>query len=56
MSEVVSYKLKDRIGVISVNNPPVNALAQSVRSGILNAVQLAQSDDSKAIVLQCEGR
>ena len=56
MSEVVSYKLKDNIGVISVNNPPVNALAHSVRSGILNAVQLAQSDDSKAIVLQCEGR
>ena len=56
MSEVVSYELKDNIGVISVNNPPVNALAHSVRSGILNAVQLAQSDDSKAIVLQCEGR
>ena len=33
MSEVVSYELKDNIGVISVNNPPVNALAQAVREG-----------------------
>ena len=56
MSEVVSYELKDNIGVISVNNPPVNALAWSVRSGILQAVQTAQNDDSKAIILRCEGR
>ena len=56
MSEVVSYELKDNIGVISVNNPPVNALARSVRSAILQAVQTAQNDDSKAIILRCEGR
>jgi len=56
MSEVVSYELKDNIGVISVNNPPVNALAQSVRSGILQAVQTAQNDESRAIILRCEGR
>ena len=56
MSEVVSYELKDNIGVISVNNPPVNALAQTVRSGILQAVLTAQNEDSKAIILRCEGR
>lgn len=56
MSEVVSYEIKDNIGVISVNNPPVNALAQVVREGILNAVTAAQADASKAIVLRCEGR
>ena len=56
MSEVVSYELKGNIGVISVNNPPVNALAQVVREGILNSVQAAQEDGSKAIVLRCEGR
>ncbi|MDA1371364.1 MAG: 3-hydroxyacyl-CoA dehydrogenase NAD-binding domain-containing protein [Proteobacteria bacterium] len=56
MSEVVSYENKGNIGVISVNNPPVNALAQVVREGILNAVTAAQADASKAIVLRCEGR
>ncbi|NKB34029.1 MAG: 3-hydroxyacyl-CoA dehydrogenase [Pseudomonadales bacterium] len=56
MSEVVSYELRENIGVISVNNPPVNALAQVVREGILNAVNTAQDDASEAIVLACEGR
>ena len=56
MSEVVSYALKDNVGVISVNNPPVNALAQTVRSGILKAVQAAQDDASKAVILKCDGR
>ncbi len=56
MSEVVSYEVKDSIGVISVNNPPVNALAQVVREGILKAVQTAQQDESQAVVLRCEGR
>ncbi len=56
MSQVVSYELHGNIGVISVNNPPVNALAQVVREGILNAVKQAQGDASEAIVLRCEGR
>jgi 3-hydroxyacyl-CoA dehydrogenase len=56
MSDVVSYELVDNIGVVSVNNPPVNALAQAVREGINNAIQAAQQDDSQAIVLRCEGR
>ena len=56
MSDVVSYELVDNIAVISVNNPPVNALSQAVREGILNAVTTAQGDASEAIVLHCEGR
>lgn len=56
MSDVVHYEVQDNIGVISVNNPPVNALAQVVREGILNAVTGAQQDASEAIVLRCEGR
>jgi 3-hydroxyacyl-CoA dehydrogenase len=56
MPDLVSYELIDNIGVISVRNPPVNALAQGVREGILNAVTAAQGDASEAIVLRCEGR
>lgn len=56
MSNVVSYALHENIGVITVNNPPVNALAQVVREGILKAVTAAQQDDSEAIVIACDGR
>ncbi|PCJ27110.1 MAG: 3-hydroxyacyl-CoA dehydrogenase [SAR86 cluster bacterium] len=56
MSNVVSYELIENIGVISINSPPVNALSQAVREGILKAVVAAQDDDSQAIVLCCEGR
>jgi 3-hydroxyacyl-CoA dehydrogenase len=56
MSEAVSYKIIDNIGVISVNNPPVNALAQVVRAGLLEHVTAAQADDTEALILACEGR
>ena len=56
MSNVVSYELVGNIGVISVNSPPVNALSQAVREGILNAVNAAAEDASEAVVLRCEGR
>ncbi|MDX1490166.1 MAG: 3-hydroxyacyl-CoA dehydrogenase NAD-binding domain-containing protein [Pseudohongiellaceae bacterium] len=56
MSSVVSYELVDNIGVVSINHPPVNALSQKLREGMLDAVTAAQSDASEAIVLICEGR
>lgn len=56
MSDLVSYELIDNIGVISVRNPPVNALSQGVREGVLKAVTTAQGDACEAIVLHCEGR
>ena len=56
MSQAVSYSKQGKIGVISVDNPPVNALAQRVREGILDAIRKAQKDKSEAVVLCCEGR
>jgi 3-hydroxyacyl-CoA dehydrogenase len=56
MSEVVSYQLQGNVGVITVNSPPVNALSQAVRKGILDGVKAAQADDSEAIVIRCDGR
>jgi 3-hydroxyacyl-CoA dehydrogenase len=50
----------DRAGVvsiISIDNPPVNALSQSVREGLLRYVEDANSDaDTKSIVIHCAGR
>ncbi len=53
---IVSYQLEGDIGVIRLNNPPVNALSQALRIGIQDAVAQAQNDASLALVLICEGR
>lgn len=56
MSSPVSYELVGSIGVITVNNPPVNALSHAVREGLLDAITRAQSDASEAVLLLCQGR
>ena len=56
MSSPVRYELIGDIGVMSINNPPVNALSHSVRQGIQDACRAAQADASKAIVIICDGR
>lgn len=53
---LVSYHRIDELGVITINNPPVNALSHGVRQGIFDAVAQAQGDESKAVVILCEGR
>jgi 3-hydroxyacyl-CoA dehydrogenase len=57
MSELVKFSNQGGIGVITVDNPPVNALSPGVPEGILDAVGRAQSDDSvAALVLIGAGR
>lgn len=53
---VVSYNIDQQVGVISINNPPLNLLGHGLREGILNAVTAAQNDASKVLVIICEGR
>lgn len=52
----VSYELRENIGVITVDNPPVNALSHAVRVGLVDAINQAQEDDSQALLLICTGR
>src|SRR6266700_910661 len=57
MSELVKFSNEGGIGVITVDNPPVNALSPGVPEGILAAVKQAQTDDSiQALVLIGSGR
>ena len=43
--------------VLSVNNPPVNALSWHVRQGISDGIEQGLKDDSvKAIIIRCEGQ
>ena len=56
MTSPVSYELVDEIGVITIDNPPVNALSHAVRQGMSEAIQNAQDDASTAVLIICEGR
>ena len=57
MTDVVSLKLEGSVAIVCVDNPPVNALSQAVRAGIVDAVVSAGKDPGvQAIVLICAGR
>jgi len=56
-AELVTTTIRDGVGVITINNPPVNALSPGVPEGITPAVKALQADNSvKAIVLIGGGR
>ncbi|GER07674.1 3-hydroxyacyl-CoA dehydrogenase [Iodidimonas muriae] len=53
----VSLHKQGRIGVIAVDHPPVNAISQAVREGIITQINAANADDHiAAIVLIAKGR
>ena len=56
MSAPVEYSHDGDIGVITIDNPPVNALSHAVRSALALAIERAANDDSRAVVLLCAGR
>ncbi len=57
MNQAVSLNNQGPIAIISIDSPPVNALSQAVRSGLLECVDAASADPStQAIVLVCAGR
>src|SRR5918912_1639866 len=55
--QVVRYEVEDRIGVITIDNPPVNALGPGVREGIIDALERGNADPNvRAMVLIGAGR
>ena len=56
MSHSVSYTKDGDIGIITVNNPPVNALSQHVREGLTESFTEANGDETIATILICDGR
>ncbi len=55
--QVVRYEVEDGIGVITIDNPPVNALGPGVREGIIDAVGRGTADPGvSALVLIGAGR
>ena len=57
MTELVRYALEGNVAVLTVDNPPVNALGIGVRSGLVEGIERAIADDgADAIALVCAGR
>jgi 3-hydroxyacyl-CoA dehydrogenase len=57
MSAVVTFSNQGNLELITVNNPPVNALSQAVRVGLKDAVMQGCADRAvAAMVILCEGK
>jgi 3-hydroxyacyl-CoA dehydrogenase len=57
INAVTDLAAEGEIAVLTVNSPPVNALSQQVRDGIVKGMQQAFGNAAvKAIVLICDGR
>src|SRR3989441_707846 len=53
----VDLDRRGRIAVLTINNPPVNALSQHVRQGLRDGVKQAIADSAvSALVIVCAGR
>lgn len=56
-SELVNYRCDGHIALLTVDNPPVNALSQPLRAALLAAVRRAGADpQTQAMVILCAGR
>ena len=54
---VVTYRRDGNVGIITADNPPVNALGHAVREGLMAALAEAEADTgAAAIVIACAGR
>jgi len=57
MNHAVSIEVSGEIAIVTISNPPVNAISHDVRVGVLDAVTTTKNDDNiKAVVLICDGR
>jgi 3-hydroxyacyl-CoA dehydrogenase len=51
VSNLVTYQCIDNIAQITINNPPVNALSQTVRKGIMDCIDQFSGDAAASIVV-----
>lgn len=57
MIDVIGYERVGDIAVLSVRNPPVNALSQAVRQGLWDRMDQAEADEGvRAVLIVGEGR
>lgn len=52
----VTTRREDNVGYVEINNPPVNAIGQSVRQGLLDAVAWAEKEMLDRVIVSGAGR
>ncbi|WP_375394387.1 3-hydroxyacyl-CoA dehydrogenase NAD-binding domain-containing protein [uncultured Sphingomonas sp.] len=57
MNATTDYRVDERIAIVTVDHPPVNALSLPVREGLIAALDRALADSGvDAVVVTCAGR
>jgi 3-hydroxyacyl-CoA dehydrogenase len=56
MSQPVSYRVVGNVGVITIDNPPVNAFSHAVRKGLHDTLNEAIGDATGILLIVCAGR
>ncbi len=57
MSDKIAFARHGDIAVLSIQNPPVNALSQAVRQGLMERMDQAEADDGiRAVLVVGQGR
>ncbi|MEP2533820.1 3-hydroxyacyl-CoA dehydrogenase NAD-binding domain-containing protein [Shimia sp.] len=53
MSQEVTYKVDDGVAVLTLQNPPLNALTAKVRSSLMKCIDRAAADENVHVLLIC---
>ena len=57
LTSMVDYHVEEGVAVLTLDNPPVNALSQGVRQGLKEGVEKALADtEVSAILIICQGQ
>src|SRR6267154_125188 len=57
VSEVVKTEIRDGLAILTIDNPPVNALSIEVRRGLSRAIEnVSKNSQVRAVVITCAGR
>jgi len=57
ITEMVDLERRGNVALLVIDNPPVNALSQGVRQGLVEGLAVANEDpEVEAVVLVCRGR
>ena len=57
MTNPVTLLVKNHIGIITIDNPPINALGIDVRKGLISSIDEAEANtDVKAVIIHANGR
>ena len=52
----VTTRREDNVGYVEIDNPPVNAIGQSVRQGLMDAVRWAEAEWLDRVIVSGKGR